>query len=154
MKCVASVALIACAPALAFAVDPAFPPSERGEIAQAAATWNTVTVQDKQIVVDGGEWTIQRAAPDGGWNGITYAALRLIYIHPKHPGATAYAVALHEFGHALGLQHLCASDAVGDVASNVPCDPSVSLGVMDPTHVEDELSTADMAECRRVEACK
>lgn len=153
MRRVLCLALVACAPALAFAVDPAFPASEQEEIRLAAETWNAVTVPEKRISVEGGQWTVQAIAPEGGWNGITYRSRRVIQIHPQHPRATVYAVAMHEFGHALGLAHLCTSNAVGPESSDRVCDVTASVGVMDPLTVREDLTALDMAECRRVGSC-
>lgn len=126
--------LVACAPPLKFAVDPAFPSPDHDQITAAAAEWNRRTT-GHPIAFDGTSWRVVRAAPVSGYNGWCDHSRRLIEIHPNPPGATIYAVALHEFGHALGLNH-------------------TEHGVMDPKHVTVEFSNEDMAECRRVGACK
>lgn len=132
--------LVACASAsLSFSVDPAFTESEQKEIRRAAETWNAIT--EDQITFDGADWRIEQREPplNNGRQpaGACYPRVRLILIHPNLQGTntSAYAVALHEFGHAHGLKH-------------------VAGGVMDANEVHTEFTAADMAECRRVGACR
>jgi hypothetical protein len=127
--------LVSCAPPLAFTVAPTFTPDEQAQIARAADEWNKRTVPSKRITLDGGEWRILEEDPGTGWNGSATPSRRVIRIHPNPVNATTYAVALHEFGHALGLMH-------------------TARGVMFATEATEEFSDEDQAECRRVEACK
>jgi hypothetical protein len=126
--------LVACTPPLAFVVAPTFTPDKQAQIAQAAATWNRLTVAEKRITLEGGEWSILEVDPGTGWNGSCTPSRRIIRIHPEPHNATTYAVALHEFGHALGLMH-------------------TPRGVMNPEVATTEFSDEDFAECKRVEAC-
>lgn len=127
--------LVSCAPPLAFVVAPTFTVDKQAQIAQAAATWNALTVPEKRITLDGGEWSILEVDPGTGWNGSCTPSRRVIRIHPEPANASVYEVALHEFGHALGLMH-------------------TPRGVMNPEAATAEFSPEDLAECRRVETCK
>lgn len=127
--------LVSCAPPLAFVVAPTFTPDKQAQIAQAAEEWNQRTASSKRITLDGGEWSILEVDPGTGWNGSCTPSRRIIRIHPEPHNATTYAVALHEFGHALGLMH-------------------TPRGVMFADEATTEFSDEDLAECRRVEACK
>lgn len=126
--------LLACHP-LAFSVDPAFSPDAQAQILRAAADWNTRTNTAHQISFDGNSWHFLSAEPpEGGYNGLTKMSERTIWCRPIPIGATYYDVALHEFGHALGLGH-------------------ATTGVMMATTVSDEFTPEVMAECRRAGAC-
>jgi hypothetical protein len=133
---VAGLVLVAACRPLAFAVDPTFVPSEHDEIARAADDWNARTVSSKRITFDGSSWRILKRAPDSGYNGYTDGRAHIIQISPEsgRDGAGFYAVSLHEFGHALGLNH-------------------TTTGVMMPFTVSVEFTPEVMAECRRAGAC-
>jgi hypothetical protein len=131
-------ALVACATPRAFVVDPAFPPPDSEQIANAADAWNARTQPGHRITVHGGKWRFLAQNPPNnlGFNGLTKLSERTIWCAP-HPGggSTVYAVALHEFGHALGLGH-------------------TTTGVMMPFTVSTEFTPEVIAECRRAGACK
>ncbi len=114
-------------------IDVVFTDVQRSEIIRAANTWNQVTGLRQVHIVEDGEWLIVPAPSPRGL-GYAQGSRRLIRISPETPDDQVYAVALHEFGHALGLRH-------------------VSRGVMDPDRQTIEFSEEDMAECRRVGAC-
>jgi hypothetical protein len=132
MRRLVLAALLSCTP-LQFAVDPAFVPDEQAEVRKAAADWNARTVHP--ITFDGTAWRVLKQDPGTGYNGITYSSKHLILISAEHPGATVYSVALHEFGHALGLQH-------------------TTTGVMQAAVVSTEFTPEVLAECKRVSACR
>ncbi len=135
MKRLLAILLLSCRVPAAMHVDTAFGDSERFEMHRAAEKWNTIVAEDHQITLNGHEWTVLRREPPGGWNGWCDRTEKLILIKPGLDAWWTYAVTLHEFGHALGLNH-------------------TSKGVMD-THVPTiEFSDEDMVECKRVGACQ
>ncbi len=139
MKKLIVATLVACAPPLAFSVHPTFTVEERMGIAMAAAEWNARTVPSKQITLSGGSWRIDKVeSTNGGYNGWCSRGKRVIQIDSDTQGVSTYAVALHEFGHAVGLEDL----------------PTDHPGVMNDRHVTVVFSAYDMAECARVGACK
>lgn len=134
MKRAVLALLVACTPAVAYRTDARWTPAQREEIHQAAATWNGLELV--RPIRQGDEWQVlAEEPPHGGFNGLCKRSVQTIWIRNPPRGATVYAVALHEFGHALGLGH-------------------VQNGVMDPTRVTVVFSAEDMAECRKVGACR
>src|SRR4051794_33699292 len=100
-------------------VDVVFTDPQRSEIARAATTWNGIAIREVRIV-ENGDWLVVPATSPKGL-GYAQGNRRLIRISPQTPDNQIYAVALHEFGHALGLRH-------------------VSQGVMDPDRQTIEFS--------------
>ncbi len=123
--------LAACTP-LRFSVDSAFTPDENAQILKAAHDWNVHS--KRKISFDGDSWRILKQDPGTGYNGWSSSSQHLIRIRPEHPGASVYEVALHEFGHALGLKH-------------------TTTGLMQAAVVNTEFTPEVLAECRRVGAC-
>jgi predicted Zn-dependent protease len=113
-------------------IDVVFTQPQASEITRAAKRWNEFTTRTVHIVSDG-EWLVVPATSPKGL-GYAQGARRLIRISPVTPDDQIYAVALHEFGHALGLNH-------------------VPKGVMDPDRQTIEFSPEDIAECKRCGAC-
>ncbi len=136
-KCVAAVLLAMTASSCASGdvdaeIDVVFTQAQASEITRAAKRWNEFTSRSVHIVSDG-EWLIVPATSPKGL-GYAQGARRLIRISPVTPDDQIYAVALHEFGHALGLNH-------------------VVKGVMDPDRQTIDFSPEDIAECKRCGAC-
>ena len=133
---VASLCLVSCgAGDVECEIDAVFTDKQQSEIRRAAATWNAFTVREVTFAPEGeGDWLILPAKVTLDRLGYAQRKRRLIRINPVTPDDQVYAVALHEFGHALGLGH-------------------VKKGVMDPDRQTIEFSEDDMAECRRAGAC-
>jgi hypothetical protein len=115
-----------------------FTPTQQEEIERAAAEWNARTVPSKRIVFErGGDWRVLGHNPCTGVNGHADPVMQVVHVTPDPGGgATVYAVALHEFGHVLGMwQH-------------------TPTGVMHASEVSVEFTAEVMAECRRVGACR
>ena len=116
-------------------IDAVFTDHQRAEIRRAAAEWNAFTTRIVTFAPEGeGDWLILPAKVTLDRLGYAQRKRRLIRINPVTPDDQVYAVALHEFGHALGLGH-------------------VKQGVMDPDRQTIAFSEEDMAECRRAGAC-
>lgn len=125
------ILLVGCQLPHSYQIDPAFTPSERNEIVQAAEQWNAITRPDHRIRFDGARWYIAKESPVAGYDGWTNAATKRVSLNPQRP---VYTLALHEFGHTLGLNHTI-------------------NGVMHPTATSTIFSAEDIAECIRVNAC-
>ncbi len=127
--------LVACTnqpPHYVFAPDPDLTPDQIAVLHTAAAQWNAVS--DIPISFDQNGLFIRLAPMNPGTQGLDYAS-EGIEIAPNLKPDRFYNVALHEFGHAIGLQHI-----------NHP-------GVMDPQATQHVFSTEDLTECHRVGAC-
>lgn len=147
------LALAACIEPVAYTAAPEFPDSERDEIWQSARAWDAI-VKPSRRIRPGNNWIVVREEPPYGFNGYCDARLRKIWIRPvPGGGVSSYAVAIHEFGHALGLRHICSAPGAKGNADPRPCG-ATTLGVMDPLHVGVTFSEEDRAECRRAGACE
>lgn len=127
--------LAACGAPMAFSVDPSFSSAQDVEIARAASAWNAHVKPDHRITLTGGQWIVYRRETPGGWNGSCSRSEKWIAIRGEPIGATTYAVALHEFGHALNLAH-------------------TPTGLMMPFTVSEEFTPEVLEECRKAGACK
>lgn len=116
-------------------IDAVFTERQQSEIRRAASHWNAFTTRAVTFAPEGeGDWIILSAKVTLDRLGYAQRKRRIIRINPVTPDDQVYAVALHEFGHALGLGH-------------------VKKGVMDPDRQTIVFSEDDMAECRRAGAC-
>lgn len=143
-------------------LDPGFEIEAQAELHLAGAEWNRRTLTSHRILFtdDGApyaeHWGVLAEKPPSGFNGETSRSHRIIRIAPRPIGASPYAVALHEYGHAHGLEHICVSRnplARGGAAPGAPPCGDEPMGVMDPDHVSTAFTQADLDECARVGAC-
>lgn len=134
MKHIALLLLASCAAPVAYRADVAFSAPERAEIAQAAADWNERLKPDKRIT-EGDAWKVLKQEPPHSFNGECHRGVKTIWIRPAPVDASVYAVALHEWGHALGLGH-------------------TTTGVMMATTVSTEFTPEVMTECRKAGVCR
>ena len=142
-----------CAPALDVRLDENWPADDANQIRRAAEDWNAITNASHKISFDGSSWYVARQDPGSGWAGLTEHKKRLISIKPDL-GQFTYRVAKHEFGHMLGLRHLCGGkNTQGEVVTGAGDCTDAALGVMDPIHGQVEFTPADMAECAAAGAC-
>lgn len=141
--------LSACSNSNRCTVEGSFSDAQRQQLYRAAEQWNAITTADAQIELTTDDETDCRVAlrdqihianDNGRTVGrTTFGAHRLVTLARElGEGDTFYAVALHEFGHIVGLGHL----------------PPGQYGVMQPIAVwATAISPADLSECQRVRAC-
>lgn len=147
------VLLAGCIEPVAYTPAREFPDSEREEIWKAARAWDAIVKPERRIR-PGNNWIVVREEPPYGFNGYASRTQRKIWIRPvPGGGVSTYAIAIHEWGHALGLRHICTAPGAKGDADPRPCG-SEAMGVMDPMHVGTTFSEDDKAECRRAGACE
>lgn len=115
-------------------IDDSFTPEEKAAIVSAGQAWDAFAGSHVVTFVPKGEWLIARAEVPDGHYGLAQGRRHMIRVDTAAPSAEVYAVALHELGHALGVQH-------------------TSQGVMDPLRQTTTFSQADREECIKAGVC-
>lgn len=153
---IAALSFVDCGrPLLEIRIDPTLSDADQSEAIRAVGAWDGFS--DAEMVVSPrGDWLILRANVPGDFNGYEEGGRRkLIRVNTDVPTSSVFRVVLHELGHALKLQHTCASSdprVSSAYPGAPPCGPA-STGVMDPEHGMADFSPPDLRECRRVGAC-
>lgn len=139
MRCAfvaAFAAVLACgASPIDVQVDGTFSDRERADLERAAARWADFCGAPVFALTERkAEWLIVESSLPGDYKGFASRRRRLIRIDRERSGPQFYAVAIHEFGHVLGMQH-------------------VRNGVMAPGGGATEWSDEDRAEADAAGAC-
>lgn len=126
-------------------VSSGFTDGDRIAMELAAQKWNGIS--HRTIDLSGGSWAIVREPTPNGYYGWTQGSpTRRISISPTVPSQDMYLAVLHEFGHSIGLSHVCHGVMWG---TNPP-----PKGVCTDGHPTVDFTPEDIAECVRVGACK
>jgi predicted Zn-dependent protease len=121
-----------------YEIDSSFSEADVVAIRTAAEKWNSVA--DRKLLLAGrGELIVLNAHTPEGYNGLHQRRFGIIRIDPDAPRDRVYAIALHEFGHALGLRHQGRGVMAGAGAAEEL--PAI------------EFTEEDLAECRRQWVC-
>lgn len=151
--------LIGCSSNQDLYIDPQTFPSgpRRNEVLRAIKDWNEWA--GTSVLTEGdssSEWYVL-GADTSPWSGFTIRSRSLVRINAKLPDDRVHAAVLHEFGHVLGLRHLCQWDtARGRTASARSCTGQINstYGVMDPSVATDTFSGWDRQECVKAGVCQ
>ena len=132
-----------------------FTPAHEQEIRAAAAKLNAITDEHHQITFsERGTNRILAFNPEplpvGYLTGQWLSAYGVMLILPGT--SPVYGVALHEFGHAVGMEHIASPGSVMCSQTKAPSE-DVSSGWCGSASAT-ELSGDDKIECVRVGACK
>jgi hypothetical protein len=136
---------------LVFAPPSGFTPEQQLEIYNAAAVWNEVTLDTHRIVFSAyGTWRILSWPPAVPWLTGQWTPYHVMLIRPGRDDVGP--ISLHEFGHALGLEHIASPGSLMCGEDAAPTDEE-RPGYCAVRRDGRPFTSDDIAECRRVGAC-
>lgn len=145
MRALVLLALVSCADdgGIRWTLPPDMTAEERADFDASCDAWNAIAVRQQSVDIIGDGHVVMTdhmgAFRDPNGDGINDVRGEMgghwMHLRPGMSRTEFRIVVRHEQGHALGLRH-------------------VQAGVMSETEAGGEFSEEDLAECRRVNACR